>query len=654
MKPAVLLLIAFALLTPSIQAEQLEVFSALSRIPVYDWQTIAYTDFAGTMQALGENWPPETSPNETQRTAWERVWRPEFFSMELPQIGLDPYQVTRIVEARRENEFILWVEGAFNTYDIASALPALAYVLLPDFPNEAYRATGQNKWRDLMPYVALPGRNTLLIASSAGHLQTMLNIYDGHTLPVIQNDTLLLLLGEVSPNMTSSVLRFDHPPATCLTALSRFVAHGQRYDPESQTWQYILNLGFLDRVSIAEVRSLTDKLEYSTMRPASYNGVVGQHTTVLDQHLYESGSSSILQFVMRLQPGFGALPFDLATQSNTCRLFSAPDAAAVSLGIAQLQDLGAARTDGTIRYGNVEQAFYNAGLNSPVLTPTQILNSAQEAALNSTWRGDLAFENEFEQWFGFPSENIRQAIEMSFSIGDYERILWGDFESRDVETALKNNGYVALEQYMGTRIFFLREAPASGGFLLESLAKFAASPRDGMLILSNNLVNIRLSMDVINQQVRSTLPRSRDLLMTTRALGDVTNVIIHRYTNPRSGGLVCGLPPYRVEAFANVLRLDGWHFLYALGFPVARQDSEEVAAALAKTLENSDYPLQGPGSATLGELASVVSTRVLTETETTVIVVEMLISANDQQASFFGQDFAQANLPPCALGDILR
>ncbi|MBZ0309043.1 MAG: hypothetical protein K8I82_23465, partial [Anaerolineae bacterium] len=464
----------------------------------------------------------------------------------------------------------------FNTYDIASALPDLGYTPLLEFPTEAYHATAENIWNDLMPYVALPGRSTLLIASSTAHLQTLLDIYDGHMPPVVRQDDLLRLLGEVSPGMTSGFLRFDHPPANCSTALSRFVTHGLRYNSENQTWQYLLSLGYGSKLNITEVSSLTDELEFSTLRPSSYDGVIGQHTSIIDRQIYETSSSSILQFVMQLHPDFEALPFDLATQSNTCRIFNAPEAAAVALGIMQIQDLGAARTHGTIRYGNTEQALYNAGLNSPILNPTQILTPAQEAAFNNTWRGSLAFEHEFEQWFGFPAENIRQVMEMSFSIGDYERILWGDFTSTDVEAALKNNGYVAVEQYMGTRLFFLRQAPASGGFLLESLAKTAASPRDGMLIFSSNPVNLRLVIDVVQQEVRSTLPQSRDLLLTTRALGDATNVIIHRYAAPRSGGLVCGLPPYRVEAFANVLRPDGWHFLYALGFPTARQDTETI------------------------------------------------------------------------------
>lgn len=652
MKPLVLILAVFILLSPPTQAEQPEVFSALSRIPAANWQTIAYTDFVGTMQALGEPWPPAAQPTPIQQAAWESVWRPQFFSLELP--GFSPYQVTQAVEARREGEFILWLEGTFNTDDIASALPDLGYTPLLEFPTEAYHATSENIWNDLMPYVALPGRSTLLIASSAGHLQTLLDIYDGHLPPVVQQDELLRLLGEVSTGMTSSILRFDHPPANCSTALSRFVAHGLRYNGENQTWQYLLSLGYGSKINITEARSLTDELEFSTLRPSAYDGVVGQYTSVVEQQIYETSTSSILQFVMRLRPDFEALPFDLASQANTCRIFNAPDAAAIALGLVHIQDLGAARTDGTIRYGNTEQALYNAGLNSPALNPTQILTPAQEAAFNNTWRGSLAFEHEFEQWFGFPAENIRQVIEMSFSIGDYERILWGDFASTDVEAALKNNGYVAVEQYMGTRLFFLRQAPTSGGFLLESLAKTAASPRDGVLIFSSSLVNLRLVMDVINQEVRSTLPQSRDLLLTTRALGDATNVIIHRYAAPRSGGLVCGLPPYRVEAFANVLRPDGWHFLYVLGFPTARQDAETVTAALAETLDNSDYPLQGQGSTTLGDLAAVVNTRILNDPEATVMVVDMLVNAADQQASFLGQDFAQANLPPCALGDIQR
>lgn len=653
MKTVALLLI-FIFLSGTGPKNQLpEVYSALSRIPNEEWQTVAYTDFVSLMEAQGEIWPPaESELNQKQQKAWNNAWQPHFLTSDLTRLGFSPYQITQVVEARRESDFILWVEGTFNTLDVALALPALGYEMLPEFPTEAYRAN-QSEWRGLMPYIALPGQNILLIASSEANLQTMLTIYDGHMLPIVEQDNLLVLLGEISLKVSSSVLRFDSSSPNCPANSSHLVSHGLRYNNETSTWEYVLNLGYPTAIPLANARYLTERLEYSTLRPSFYNGVVGQHTYVLDQRLYEGAGGSILQFVMQLRPDFEALPFDLAEQTNVCAIFSAPDAAAISLALTRIQDLGAARADGTIRYGNVEQALYNAGLNNAHINPTQILTPPQEAALNSTWRTDLAFENEFEGWFGFSPDDIRQVVEMGFSIGDYERIIWGDFTTAQVESALKNNGYVAVEQYNGTRVFILREVPVSG-FLLDRLAKIVASPADGILVLSNTLINLHLLMDVLRGEVRSTLPFSRDLLLTTRALQDATNVIIHRFINPRSGGLVCGLPNYRVEAFANVLRPDGWHFLYALGFSGARQDGEEIATDLAETLENSDHPLQGPGSTTIGELATVVDTRTIAENDATVVVVEMRVDTTDQQASFFGQDFAQANLPPCALGDINR
>jgi hypothetical protein len=35
-----------------------------------------------------------------------------------------------------------------------------------------------------------------------------------------------------------------------------------------------------------------------------------------------------------------------------------------------------------------------------------------------------------------------------------------------------------------------------------------------------------------------------------------------------------------------------------------------------------------------------------------MILVDLRVEGSEQQASFFGQELAQASLPPCALGDI--
>ncbi len=639
-------------MTPTAPQPQLPgVYTALSRIPDENWQTIAFTDYTHLMQSLGETWPPEKQPNAVQQQAWNTAWQPLFMTLELP---FSPYQMTHVVEARRDTDFMLWVEGTFNTLAVATALPEHGYERLSTFPIEAYAATPNSTWREIAPYIALPGQQMILVASSELQLQTMLQLYDGHTLPIVRKNSLLNFLSESTSHVSSSVLRFDQPSANCPAEDNQVAAHGLRYDATLGEWQYVLNIGYDHPILLADARYLTERLEFSTTRPSLYDGVVGQHTTITNQRLYESGTNNILQLTLRLRNEFEALPFDLATQPDLCQLFTAPNAAAVSMGMALMQDLGAARTDGTIRYGNVEQALYNAGLNTPVIRAAQILTPAQEAALNSTWRTDLAFEPNFEQWFGFSPEAIYQTIEMTFSIGDYERIVWGNFTVEEVEAALKANGYVAVEQYLGVRVFILRDVPESGGFLLDSLAKIVAVPQDGVMVIANTQVNLHLLMDVLTGAVRSTLPFARDLLLTTRALEDATNVIIHRSVNPVSGGLVCGLPAYRIEAFANVLRPDGWHFLYALGFFGTRQDGETLAANLAAVLENSDYPLQGPGSATIGELATVVDSRAIAENDGTVIVVEMRIEGSDQQASFFGQDFAQANLPPCALGDIAQ
>jgi hypothetical protein len=222
----------------------------------------------------------------------------------------------------------------------------------------------------------------------------------------------------------------------------------------------------------------------------------------------------------------------------------------------------------------------------------------------------------------------------------------------EVEAALVNAGYVAVEQYMGTRVYTLRQAPESGGVLLRSLTQIAAAPQDGVLLFTNQTAHARRTMDILDGSTQSLLMRSRELVLVSRATEDATNAILRRYINPVVGGLVCNLPPYRAEGFANVLRPDGWHFLYVLGFNRTLEDAETIAGALADVLESSDYPLQGPGSATLGELSTVTATRWVVENGASMILVDLRVEGTEQQASFFGQDLAQAALPPCALGDI--
>jgi hypothetical protein len=259
----------------------------------------------------------------------------------------------------------------------------------------------------------------------------------------------------------------------------------------------------------------------------------------------------------------------------------------------------------------------------------------------------LAFEQDFDNWFGFAARSIYQTVELNVPTGEYTRLIWGDFRQPTVEAALSKAGYVALEQYNGTRLYTLRDGPT----LLNSLALYAASPADGVLLLSNQAVNLRLTLDVWSGRFSSNLQQYPEMRAMMRALGDVTNLSLIRYWNNQAAGLVCGLPAYKTEAFANVQRDEGWQFIYALGFSPPLEEAESHRRALAGALENSDYPLRGPGSQTFGEVSEVVESWAVNEGGATILLVSFRLSLNEQEASFFGQEIAQAALSPCALGD---
>ena len=629
--------------------------SALSRVPPGDWETIAFTDFSTTMHDLDAEWPPVTaSLMPRQEAGWSGVWRPELFSLELEQIGLPAYHLEKVVEARRGDNFVLWLDGQFDTLQIVAALHDHSYEQIENFPAEGYRAVVEDKWRELMPFISLPDGHTLLIASSEDFLQTILQVYDGLALSVVENDRLLRWLGELTPQMTSGVLRFDQPALGCPIENSRVIVHGLRYDTASDTWKYLLDIGFPSETIITNIGDLVNGLEFSTHHIPPYPGVFGQHTSVTENRLHESNNGSILQFILSLEPDSGMqyMPFEIARQPNNCDLFSVPPAAAIAQALEFIPDLSVGRVDVNLQFGNVEQALYNAGLENPHSFASASLSERQQVSLNSTWRTALAFENDFSEWFGFPPERILQTVELVVDGGDYVRVIWGEFTTADVIAALSKTGYVAVEQQDATRIFSLRQAPDSGGFLLSSLTQTAASPQNGILIFTNQISNMRLTLNIIDGSFRTSLVRALDLVLMSDAMEDATNVTLRRYVNPRSGGLVCGLPAYKSEGFANVLRPDGWHFLYALSFNGELENAGEIASGLGAVLENSDYPVRGPGSATFGELSSVQSAQTIPDPNNTVILIDLLVDGIEQQASFFGQDMAQAALPPCALGDI--
>ena len=631
---------------------QFDMNAALSRVPLTEWETIAYTDFTSTMTALGEVWTPtEAELTLGQQAGWTGVWKPALFSLPLEEVGFSAWQVESAVTARSGNRFVIWLEGQFDLMQIATRLLDGLYEPMEDFPAEGYRAiTG--RWQSEMPYVVIPDGHTLLIATSPEDLTALLDVYDGHAPSLIEDEGLLYLLSGIPSPVTSRLLRLNQNAVGCIADSSQMVAHGLRYTPEESRWQYVLDLGFAREIINAERQQLFNALEYSTWRVLPYDGVAGQHTRIVSEQPYEDEAGTILQYTMNVQPDLQHLPFDVAKEADTCLLFSAPTAAATAQAITWIPDLSGGRLTVTIRFGNAEQALYNAGLNAPLSDPRKVLNERQQASLNSTWRTALAFESDFSEWFGFPPQRIRQTIDLALNNGEYVRVLWGDFTTTEIEAALSKTGYVALEQYLGTRVFTLRQAPESGGVLLSSLTQFAASPEDGVLLFTNQIPNARLTLDILAGNFQTSLVRTRELVLVSRATEDATNVTLRRYVNPVTGGLVCNLPPYRAEGFANVLRPDGWHFLYVLGFNRSIDDAEGITVALAQALESSDYPLQGPGSQTLGELSEVSSMNWLVENGAAVILVDLRVRGSEQQASFFGQDLAQAALPPCALGDI--
>jgi hypothetical protein len=649
-------LVVFPTLTTAQNARQFDLFAALSRVPMGEWETIAYSDFSSTMTDLGEVWTPASDAALTpgQEAGWVGVWKPDLFTLTLEEAGFSAWQVESVVEARVEGRFIIWLEGRFDPSHIAASLPEVNYGPVSDFPAESFQATVAGRWQRLMPYVAIPDGHTLLIAATLDDLRAMLDVYDGQAPALIDNDELLRLLTDVPTSVTSRVVRLNQTPTGCPAEHSQMVAHGLAYISQDATWQYVLDLGFAREVLNTELQQLGNALEYSTWRVLPYDGVAGQHTRIVAQQPHQDDAGTILQFTMNVQPDaeLQHIPFDIAAEPDTCRLFSAPPAAATALAVSRIPDLSGGRLSVTIRYGNAEQALYNAGLNEPLSDPRKILNERQQASLNSTWRTALAFESDFMEWFGFPPQRIHQTIDLTMDNGEYVRVLWGDFTVVEVEAALVKTGYVAVEQYLGTRVYTLRQVPESGGVLLSSLTQIAAAPQDGVLLFTNQTANARRTMDILDGSTQSLLMRSRELVLVSRATEDATNAILRRYINPVAGGLVCNLPPYRAEGFANVLRPDGWHFLYALGFNRTLEDAETIAGALADVLESSDHPLQGPGSATLGELSSVTATRWVVENGASMILVDLRVEGTEQQASFFGQDLAQAALPPCALGDI--
>ncbi len=649
-------------LTPSdaAPAPELALNRVFSRVPSLAWDTIGYADYQRTMEKLGTVWPPEqgASLSPTQATGWQSAWKPPLLAQDVTQLGFSPYTLHYAIEARHRTTFALWLEGRFDVGSIAAALDDQGYRRVDTLAVETYQAPEDSIWHQAAGYIALPDGQTLLISNREETLRAMLGLYDGVFPPFVEDNRLLQRLEEITPHPLSGIIRFDQNTTACALVSSRLALHGVYYDAERATWQYLLNVGYDNDAPRDQIGTLADGLEYSVhpTQPA-FQGVLGQYTTVLAENLYENpGGIDIMQFRLRLRdtPGIQQLPIFLGQQRDTCQLFRAPPAAATPLALAYLPDLSANRLDVLLRFGNVEQALYNAGLSAPLREADQRLNNLQQTSLNSTWRTVLAYETAFGEWFGFSPQNIEQSVELTLDTDDYVRILWGAFTREQIEDALLATGYVPIEQYQGARIFTLRDIPETGGVMLRSLTQTAAAPAPGILIFTNNTTNMRLTVDLINENFRSALVRDPELVLVAQAVGDATHAAVRRFANRVMGGLVCGLPGYRVDALANVLRPNGWHFLYAVGFNTALEAPQAQLDALAAALESSDYPLQGPGSETFGQLSEVVATHIITEGTATVLLVDLLVSANAQRASSFAQDLPTANLPPCVLGDITR
>ncbi len=637
----------------------LDLYQVFSRVPSQTWDRISYADYRASMAALDADWPPESSNlTPAQEVGWASAWQPDLLTHDLAPLGFAAYDVYYAVEAREGNSFALWLEGQFNVGSIAERLRAAGYARMPESRVEQYRAPEDSPWRQRAPYIAVPDGRTLFIGGSAVTLQALLDIYDGVLPPLLEDVPLLQRLVEVPPYPTSAILRLDQRTAGCALESSQVMLHGLAYDAERATWQYILNAGYADDMPRNQLGVLANGIEFSTypIQPA-FQGVLGQYTAVASQTLFESRQGDdIAQIIMRLRdaPNVPSLPMWLGRLRDTCALFQAPPAAATTLALSYLPDLSANRLDVLVRFGNAEQALYNAGLDEPIAAFDGDMSAMQRASLDSTWRTVLAYENAFPAWFGFAPQRIQQSVELTLDIGDYVRILWGDFNREGVEDALLDTGYVPIEQYQGARIFTLRETPESGGVMLRSLTQTAATPLPGVLIFTNNATNMRLALDIVLGNFSSALLRQRELVLTTQALQDATNAAVRRFVNPVSDGLVCGLPPYRVDALANVLRPDGWHFLYAVGFNSVLPEAETHLAGLAEALENSDYPMQGPGSETFGQLSEVDSAQIITDGVSTVLLVDLRVAASAQRASSFAQDLPVANLPPCVLGDVTQ
>src|SRR5690606_5124231 len=158
-------------------------------------------------------------------------------------------------------------------------------------------------------------------------------------------------------------------------------------------------------------------------------------------------------------------------------------------------------------------------------------------------------------------------------------------------------------------------------------------------------------LDTMRQASLVSWMRHEETILLAQAMQDATNITLRRYIGLQSNGLICGLPLYKAQAFANVQRHDGWYFLFGVAFPDL-PDADPLTERLAYTLEESDLSMLGPGSASFGDLSSVTNMWQVRDGNMVAVVIELRVYADDQQASFFGQDLAQSSFPPCALGDM--
>jgi hypothetical protein len=612
-----------------------------------DWQTLAYADYA-RLWAEHEEAPPSATD-----LRWASVWTPSLFVLEEASLGFSWGQVAFAAEARREEDFALWLDGAFEVHRIVAALQAQGYQALEDFPAEAYYGLEANKAQELAPFIALPDGRTLLIAGTALTLEALLGVYDAATPDMSAQDALLRHYARLTPPPVSALARLDNRSRACPAEASRLVLHGVFYDPERQIWGYQLGLGYALRPLNRDIEALGEALEYSTYIPPAAQGVFGQETSLRRIRLENEPASFWALYELELapnRPDLLPLPFELARLPDICPLFQSPPASAFSRALRWMPDLSAGRVGLELRFGNTQQALYHAGvLDLETLDPAR-LGENPLAAFNATWRTPLAFQSSFEVWFGWPSHRIRQTLDLTLENNAYTRLVWGDFSRLTSEEALSKSGYVALEQYQGARVFLLQTPPPNGGSVLASVALYVAVPQDGLLIMANERDNLRFALDIWAREVITAFERNPQMEAAARLLADATNLTLKRFIKTPQTPLICGLPPYRVEAFANVLRPDGWRLIYLLGFESSPSDPNALAQAIGVALENSTYPLRGPGSATFGELSRVLSVASPQEDGVAFVRVELAIDAPPQTASFFGQDILQT--VPCALANV--